>query len=157
MVVDRHGFHEPEPGGTWRPRARLHLEPAAAEPQSRGRLLAGSSASRNKLGAWTRAAAAWADWQGAKFARFGDNMREVAVTEGDKVSAQFKFGYSVNGYGVGDLVKRHQRQSRESEIDRLVDEYEATYEVDDRSAQERRPRTSSCAKRPASNSACARF
>ena len=58
-----------------------------------------------KLGAWTRAAAAWADWQGARFVRFGDNMREVAVTEGDKVSAQIKFGYSVNTHGVGDLVK----------------------------------------------------
>ena len=44
--------------------------------------------------------------QGAKFARFGDNMREVAVTEGDKVAAQTAFGYAVNGYGVGDLVER---------------------------------------------------
>ena len=58
-----------------------------------------------KLGAWARAAAGWHDWQGAKFARFGDNMREVAVTEGDKVAAQIKFGYSVNGYGVGELVR----------------------------------------------------
>ena len=57
------------------------------------------------LGVWARAAAAWADWQGAKVARFGDNMREVAVTEGDKVEAQIKLGYSVYGYGVGDLVK----------------------------------------------------
>ena len=60
---------------------------------------------QEKLGAWARAAAAWHDWQGAKFCRFGDNMREVAVTEGDKVAAQIKFGYSVNGYGVGDLVQ----------------------------------------------------
>ena len=60
---------------------------------------------QDELGAWARAAAAWADAQGAKFARFGDNMREVAVTEGDKVEAQIRFGYSVNGYGVGDLVK----------------------------------------------------
>src|SRR6478735_10857449 len=60
---------------------------------------------QEKIGAWARAAAAWHDWQGAKFVRFGDNMREVAVTEGDKVSAQMQFGYSVNGYGVGDLVK----------------------------------------------------
>jgi hypothetical protein len=51
-----------------------------------------------------RAAAAGHDAQGAKFARFGDNMREVAVTEGNKVSAQMKFGYSVSGYGVGDLA-----------------------------------------------------
>jgi hypothetical protein len=60
---------------------------------------------QEKLGAWARAASAWADWQTAKFIRFGDNMREVAVTEGDKVSAQIKFGFAVNGYGVGDLVK----------------------------------------------------
>lgn len=83
---------------------------------------------QNKLGAWARAAAAWNDWQGAKFARFGDNMREVAVTEGDKVSAQFKFGYSVNGYGVGDLVDRINAVS-EGEIDRQVQEYEDLYEV----------------------------
>jgi L-arabinose isomerase len=85
---------------------------------------------QQKLGAFTRAAAAWADWQGAKFARFGDNMREVAVTEGDKVSAQFKFGYAVNGYGVGDLVKAINGMS-DKEISALVDEYEATYEVTD--------------------------
>ena len=60
---------------------------------------------QRQIGAWCRAAAAWHDWQGAKFCRFGDNMREVAVTEGDKVAAQMQFGYSVNGYGVGDLVE----------------------------------------------------
>ena len=60
---------------------------------------------QQKLGAWTRAAAAWYDWQTAKFCRLGDNMREVAVTEGDKVAAQMKFGFAVNGHGVGDLVK----------------------------------------------------
>ena len=47
------------------------------------------TAVQERLGAWTRAAAAWHDWQGAKFARFGDNMREVAVTEGDKVRLRF--------------------------------------------------------------------
>ena len=51
------------------------------------------------------AAAGWNDWQGAKFVRFGDNMRYVAVTEGDKVEAEIKFGYSVNTHGIGDLVK----------------------------------------------------
>jgi L-arabinose isomerase len=81
-----------------------------------------------QLGAWARAAAAWADWQGAKFARFGDNMREVAVTEGDKVAAQMKFGYSVNGYGVGDLVKVVQ-EVPEADLDQLVAAYEAAYEV----------------------------
>jgi L-arabinose isomerase len=83
---------------------------------------------QRKLGAWARAAMAWNDWQGAKFARFGDNMREVAVTEGDKVSAQFKFGYSVNGYGVGDLVSRINQVS-DAEIGRQADEYESLYEV----------------------------
>jgi L-arabinose isomerase len=79
-----------------------------------------------QLGAWSRAAAAWHDWQGAKFCRFGDNMREVAVTEGDKVSAQLQFGYSVNGYGVGDLAKCVQEASG-AEVDRLVEEYKASY------------------------------
>ena len=60
---------------------------------------------QRKLGVWARAASAWADWQGGKIARFGDNMRDVAVTEGDKVEAQIKLGYEVYGYGVGDLVK----------------------------------------------------
>ncbi len=83
---------------------------------------------QSKLGAWTRAAAAWHDWQGAKFARFGDNMRQVAVTEGDKVAAQIRFGYSVNGYGVGDLVKVV-NEVADSEIARLVKEYEATYKI----------------------------
>ncbi|CAL1519429.1 L-arabinose isomerase [Chitinophaga sp. MM2321] len=54
---------------------------------------------------WTRAAAGWHDWQGARFVRFGDNMRYVAVTDGDKVEAESKFGFSVNTYGIGDLVQ----------------------------------------------------
>ncbi len=80
------------------------------------------------LGVWTRAAAAWADWQGAKVARFGDNMRNVAVTEGDKVEAQIQLGYGVYGYGVGELVNRVS-QVKESEIDQLVQEYLEEYET----------------------------
>jgi L-arabinose isomerase len=83
---------------------------------------------QEKIGAWTRAAAAWADWQDAKFARFGDNMREVAVTEGDKVAAQMKFGYSVNGFGIGDLVKVVNDVAA-ADIDKLCKQYEAAYEV----------------------------
>jgi L-arabinose isomerase len=83
---------------------------------------------QEQIGSWSRAAAAWHDWQGAKFCRFGDNMREVAVTEGDKVAAQMQFGYSVNGYGVGDLVKMV-GEAADSEVDRLVREYEARYEL----------------------------
>jgi len=81
-----------------------------------------------RLGAWARAAAAWHDWQGAKFARLGDNMRQVAVTEGDKVSAQIQFGYAVNGYGVGDLAQVV-RQVSDAETDALVREYETAYAV----------------------------
>ena len=83
---------------------------------------------QRKLGAWCRAAAAWHDWQGAKFCRFGDNMREVAVTEGDKVAAQIQFGYSVNGYGVGDLVNCV-NEVTESDANKLVSEYEASYTI----------------------------
>jgi L-arabinose isomerase len=79
-----------------------------------------------RLNVWTRAAAAFFDWQGARFARFGDNMRQVAVTEGDKVEAELQFGYSVNGYGVGDLVKYIDAVS-EKEVEDLVSEYAESY------------------------------
>ncbi len=83
---------------------------------------------RASLGIWARAACAWADAQGAKIVRFGDNMREVAVTEGDKVEAQLRLGYDVSGYGVGDLV-HYVNQVTDSEIDQLVKEYNEQYEV----------------------------
>ena len=83
---------------------------------------------QNSLGTWARAACAWADWQGARVVRLGDNMREVAVTEGDKVEAQRRFGYSVNGYGVGDVVKYVNAVS-EADIDQLIVEYEARYQL----------------------------
>jgi L-arabinose isomerase len=81
-----------------------------------------------QIGGWCRVAAGWNDWQGAKFVRFGDNMRFVAVTDGDKVEAELKFGYSVNTYGVGDLVKVINAISND-EIDRLTAEYEERYAV----------------------------
>jgi len=82
-----------------------------------------------QIDVWARAACAWQDMQVAKFARIGDNMREVAVTEGDKVEAQAKFGYSVNGYGLGDLVKVINEVSDES-VDYLVQKYLDDYHVD---------------------------
>ncbi len=78
------------------------------------------------MAVWMRAACAWQDMQGARVARFGDNMREVAVTEGDKVAAQMRLGYSVNGYGVGELVEFVKRVS-DRQIDQLVQEYDDTY------------------------------
>jgi L-arabinose isomerase len=81
-----------------------------------------------ELGVWARAAAAWADWQGAQIARFGDNMREVAVTEGDKVEAQIRFGYAVNGYGVGDLVEVVDAAT-DAEVGQMVQAYLDEYAV----------------------------
>jgi L-arabinose isomerase len=82
----------------------------------------------SSLGTWMRAASAWHDAQGARIARYGDNMREVAVTEGDKVEAQIQLGYSVNGYGLGELVK-FVSSVTEADIDRLVNEYDDSYTV----------------------------
>ena len=81
-----------------------------------------------QIGTWSRTAAAWHDWQGAKFVRFGDNMRFVAVTDGDKVEAELKFGYAVNTHGIGDLVKVI-NEVTEAAILALVAEYEQTYIV----------------------------
>lgn len=83
---------------------------------------------QHEIGVWTRVAAAWSDSQSMKVARLGDNMRHVAVTEGDKVNAQLQFGYSVNGYGVGDLVALVDKVS-DTDIDDLVNEYDKAYTV----------------------------
>jgi len=81
-----------------------------------------------RLGTWVRAACAWHDAQSLKIARLGDNMRSVAVTEGNKVSAQMQLGYAVHGYGVGDLVQMVNAAS-DAEIDALVQDYTAQYRL----------------------------
>jgi len=83
---------------------------------------------QTKIGIWMRAAAGWNDMQGMKVARFGDNMRYVAVTEGDKVSAEIALGYAVNGFGMGDLVKYFKEVS-DSAIEKLLAVYEEEYTV----------------------------
>jgi L-arabinose isomerase len=83
---------------------------------------------QTRIGVWTRAACAWHDAQGLRVARLGDNMRQVAVTEGDKVEAQLRFGYAVNGYGTGDLGK-YMNEVTDNEINHLVAEYEEHYVV----------------------------
>lgn len=83
---------------------------------------------QNDVAKWCRTAIGWADSQGLKVARFGDNMREVAVTEGDKVEAQIKFGWQISAYGVGDLVKCIEKAT-DAEVDTLYKEYEKEYEV----------------------------
>ncbi len=87
-----------------------------------------------ELGTWVRSACAWHDAQDLRIARFGDNMRQVAVTEGDKVEAQIKLGYSVNGFGVGELAASVNEVS-DAEVDKLVSEYEQAYILGDRIRQ----------------------
>jgi L-arabinose isomerase len=84
---------------------------------------------QERIGAWARAACARRDWETGRIARFGENMREVAVTDGDKVEAQRRLGFSVNGYGIGDLVARIAGVG-EAEVDDLVAVYLDEYEVD---------------------------
>ena len=81
-----------------------------------------------RLAAWVRAARGYAALRGLKLARFGDNMRDVAVTEGDKVEAQLHFGVSVNTYGVTDLVDAVAAVA-EADVDTLVAAYEELYAV----------------------------
>lgn len=77
---------------------------------------------------WLRVAMGWAESQTLKVARFGDNMRQVAVTEGDKVAAQIHFGYEVHAFGLGDLAEVVDAVS-DDDANALVDEYLKTYDV----------------------------
>jgi L-arabinose isomerase len=86
-------------------------------------------ACRAQLARWTRVAVAWAESRQLKVVRFGDNMRQVAVTDGDKVEAESVFGYSVNTHGVGDLVAVINDVSQSS-IDALCAEYAESYSLD---------------------------
>lgn len=83
-----------------------------------------------ELSTWMRTAAGKDALRRAKVARFGDNMREVAVTEGDKVEAQIRMGYTVSGYGVGDLVQAVDDVT-EAAVAELMEEYEAHYVLAD--------------------------
>ncbi|MCG8574256.1 MAG: L-arabinose isomerase, partial [Flavobacteriales bacterium] len=85
-------------------------------------------AAHDRLAAWQRAAAARHDAQGMQIARIGDNMRQVAVTEGDKVEAELRLGYRVNGYGLGDLAARVDAVA-DREVERLRAEYDERYAV----------------------------
>ena len=81
-----------------------------------------------QVGTWTRAASGWAAIRSLKLARFGDNMRYVAVTEGDKTEAEIRFGLSVNTWGVNELVDAVDAVS-DADVDALVAEYEELYDV----------------------------
>jgi len=77
---------------------------------------------------WTRAALGWGEVRSLRLARFGDTMRDVAVTEGDRTEAQWRWGVTVNGYAVNDLAEAV-HAALDSEVDTLVAEYEQRYEV----------------------------
>lgn len=81
---------------------------------------------QTKIAVWQRVAAAWADAQGMIIVRFGDNMNNVAVTDGDKLEAELRLGYHNDYYGVGDLVA-FQDKVTEADVDALVAEYEKEY------------------------------
>ena len=83
---------------------------------------------QDRIAAWMRAAAGAAEIRSLKVARLGDNMRQVAVTEGDKVEAQMRLGVEVNGYGISELARRIAEVS-DAEVDRLVGQYETEYTV----------------------------
>ena len=85
---------------------------------------------RQQVEDWQRAAAGWMASRTLKLARFGDNMRHVAVTEGDKTEAELRFGVQVNTWGVNELVERVDAAS-DADIDALVAEYEDLYNVAD--------------------------
>ncbi|GJM64210.1 L-arabinose isomerase [Persicobacter diffluens] len=79
-----------------------------------------------QIDVWARVATAKADLQGARFARIGDNMRYVAVTDGDKVSAEIKFGFEVNTYGINEVAE-YVKAASDSDVKALIEEYEASY------------------------------
>ena len=83
---------------------------------------------QRELGTWQRAAAGLAASRSLKLARFGDNMRYVAVTEGDKTEAEIRFGVQVNTWGVNELADAVGAAS-DAEVDLLVAEYEDLYDV----------------------------
>jgi L-arabinose isomerase len=81
-----------------------------------------------RIAIWQRAATGAAAVRKLKLARFGDNMRDVAVTEGDKVEAQLRFGVSVNTYGVNDLVALVDEVT-DAEVDTLIEQYADAYQI----------------------------
>ena len=111
---------------------------------------------QDRLAAWMRAAAGLHEMRNLKVARLGDNMRQVAVTEGDKVEAQIRFGVEVNGYGVGELVERIDEVT-DAEVDRLVGEYDQQYAMAAVAAARRPAARVRCAMRPGRSWACGRF
>ncbi len=83
---------------------------------------------RTRMGRWMRSAIGVHESRSLKVCRFGDNMRDVAVTEGDKVEAEIKLGWSVNTYGIGDLIARMNKVT-EAQVDAKMEEYKKKYDI----------------------------
>ena len=112
---DRHGLHEPQPGRPRRPGVRVRADPARPRPQDRRRPRQRPAGHGSCRGVGAGGARACASCATMRLARFGDNMRNVAVTEGDKVEAELRWGVSVNTYGVNDLVEVGRRGRRQGD------------------------------------------
>ena len=87
-----------------------------------------SESVQQRIDDWIRAAMGWHEAHNLRIARFGDNMRQVAVTEGDKVAAQIQFGYEVHAYGLGDLAAACEAVAG-SDLDAQIEQYRQDYLV----------------------------
>ena len=85
---------------------------------------------QSQIGVWSRVVLGWDELQHLRVARIGDNMRQVAVTEGDKVEAQIRFGFEVNGYDSSDVVQ-HIDAVRDADLKELLEVYEQSYNLTD--------------------------
>ena len=143
----RHGLHEPEPGRPRRPGVRVHRRPPAPRAQGGRRPLGrrGGPGGDRRLDARSVREGRLAGRP--KIARFGDNMREVAVTEGDKVEAQRRLGFSVNTWGVGDLVKVVD-EAADADVDDLVERVPRRVRRRGGAPAGRRPRGEPARRRP---------
>ena len=152
---DRHGLHEPQPGRPRRPRVRLHPDPDRRRPQDRRRPR--QRPGRHRRGSATGCAPppARRAMRTLRLARFGDNMRDVAVTEGDKVEAELRFGVSVNTYGVNDLVAGVDAAT-DSDVDTLVEAVRGRVRRRPGAARRRRAARVAALRRPHRARACAR-
>ncbi len=83
----------------------------------------------DRIGTWSRAACGWQEVHRLRLVRFGDNMRQVAVTDGDRVEAERRLGFGVAGYGIGDLADVIDRAA-DAEVDSLIEQYQDEYDVD---------------------------
>ena len=127
MVQHRYGLSESQPGGSRRREfgfleTRLRLDRATVAGHSADPVVAGRVADR------MRAACGWHESRQLRVARFGDSMRDMAVTEGDKLKAQIQFGVCVNSFAVTELVDAVDTASDE-QVDNLVTEYKDAYEM----------------------------